>query len=135
MTLAANTQNRIWKALAQAGATVFRNNVAQAVVGRIIWIRETCAVRLQPGDAVVRNARVLHAGLIKGSGDLIGWTEVVVTPEMVGQTIAVFTSVEVKSGSGRSDRDQVKWRENVKRAGGFAGEARNDVDALSIIGK
>lgn len=135
MSLAANTQNRIWKALAQAGATVFRNNVAQAVVGRIVWIREACTVRLQPGDAVVRNARVLHAGLMKGSGDLIGWTEVVVTPEMVGRTVAIFTSVEAKSGSGRSTPDQVKWRENVRRAGGFAGEARNDVDALSIIGK
>ncbi|MGL6040062.1 MAG: hypothetical protein ACRC01_02545 [Deefgea sp.] len=31
------------------------------------------------------------------TGDYIGWTPVLVTPEMVGKTVAVFTSVEVKA--------------------------------------
>lgn len=30
------------------------------------------------------------------SSDLIGFTKVVITPEMVGQTLAVFTALEVK---------------------------------------
>jgi hypothetical protein len=129
-----NIMRRMWMALSNAGSTLFRNNVALAVVGRVTYIKEVCAVRLGPGDAVVRNARPLHAGLIKGSGDLIGWTEVVVTPEMVGTKIAIFTSIESKDGT-KSTEDQVKWRRNVQRAGGFAGEARNDVEALAIIGK
>lgn len=125
---------RMWLALENAGATMFRNNVALAVVGKVTYIKEVCAVRLRPGDAVVRNARPLHAGLFKGSGDLIGWTEVVVTPEMVGTTVAVFTSVESKDQTTSSD-DQKKWRRNVLRAGGFAGEAHSDAEALAIIGK
>jgi ribosomal protein S19 len=36
-------------------------------------------------------------GLCKGSADLIGWKRVTVTPEMVGSTVAVFTSIEVKT--------------------------------------
>lgn len=132
---AANVMSRMWVALSVAGATMFRNNVAQAVVGEITMARARGSVMLNPGDAVVRSARWLHAGLQKGSGDLIGWTEVVVTAEMVGQKVAVFTSVEAKHGSGRSTTEQKRWRKNVLDAGGFAGEARNDVDALAIIGK
>lgn len=33
------------------------------------------------------------------SGDQIGWTSVVITPDMVGKTVAVFTNIEVKSNS------------------------------------
>lgn len=135
MTTGSGAMKTIWLALSNAGATVFRNNVALAAAGKITWIKQAGACRVQPGDAVVRNARPLHAGLLKGSGDLIGWTEVVVTPEMVGQKIAIFTSVEAKDGEGRSTPEQRTWRENVKKAGGFAGEARNAVDALQIIGK
>lgn len=126
---------RMWVALSRAGCTLFRNNVAQGIAGRATWIRQTVTLTLQPGDVVVRQGRVLHAGLTVGSGDLIGWTPVVVTPEMVGQTVAVFTSIESKDGKGRSTKEQVQWREIVQKSGGFAGEARNDVDALVIVGK
>ena len=135
MTTGSGAMRTIWEALSEAGATVFRNNVALGAVGKISWIKQAGTCRVQPGDAVVRNARVLHAGLFKGSGDLIGWTEVVVTPEMVGQTVAIFTSVEAKDGTGRSSTEQKTWRDNVKAAGGFAGEARNAIDARNIIGK
>lgn len=30
------------------------------------------------------------------SSDLIGWTSVVITPEMVGKKVAIFTAIEVK---------------------------------------
>ena len=30
------------------------------------------------------------------SSDLVGWTSVVITPAMVGKTVAVFTAIEVK---------------------------------------
>lgn len=125
----------MWLALANAGSTVFRNNVALAAVGKITWIRERVTVTLNAGDAVVRNARVLHAGLAKGSGDLIGLTPVVVTQEMVGSTIAVFTSIESKDGSGASTKEQKAWRAFVLANGGYAGEARDDKSALAIVGK
>lgn len=134
MTTGSGAMKTIWAALSEAGATVFRNNVALAAVGKITWIKQAGTCRVLPGDAVVRNARVLHAGLFKGSGDLIGWTEVVVTPEMVGKTVAIFTSVEAKDGTGKSSTEQRTWRDNVVKAGGFAGEARCEVDALRIIG-
>jgi hypothetical protein len=112
---------------------LFRNNVAQAVVGRAVWIRHEQAVTVRPGDCIVRSARVLHAGLVKGSSDLVGWDEVVVTPEMVGSTVAVFTVIEAKDKGGRLEPEQRNFLDRVKAAGGKAGVASGPDDALAII--
>lgn len=55
-----------------------------------------------------------------GAGDLLGGTRVVVTPEMVGQTLLVFTSVEAKTGNQRPREDQRAWLDTIKRLGGIA---------------
>lgn len=115
------------------GAVLFRQNVAQGVVGHVHWVRSQQAITVRPGDAVVRHARVLHAGLCKGSSDMIGWHSVVVTPEMVGRRVAVFCAVEAKDGSGRVDVDQQNFIDQVRLAGGRAGIARNGDDAVAIL--
>jgi hypothetical protein len=80
-----------------------------------------------------RTGRLVTFGLARGSADLIGWRTVVVTPEMVGQRIAVFTSIEVKTRTGRLAPAQQHWLQAVKAAGGVAGVARSVGDALQII--
>ena len=100
------------------------------------------ALGTQPGLRLFRNntgtlrdpktGRPIQFGLTRGSADLIGWRTVTVTPEMVGQQIAVFTSIEVKTPSGRVTPEQWTWLENVMRAGGIAGIARSVADALRI---
>ncbi len=40
-------------------------------------------------------------GLCVGSSDLIGFKSMTITPEMVGQKIAVFTALEVKTEKGK----------------------------------
>lgn len=58
------------------------------------------------------------------SSDLIGITPIVITQEMVGSTIGVFTSIEVKhpgwkySGKGR-EKAQNAWLDIVKSLGGI----------------
>lgn len=59
-------------------------------------------------------------GLQPGSGDLIGWTEIIITPEMIGQKIAVFTSVEIKTKNDRMSEKQKLWFRAVKRSGGIS---------------
>jgi VRR-NUC domain len=118
------------------GVRSFRNNVALAAAGRIQWIKRTETIKLNAGDAVVRNARPLHAGLVKGSGDLIGWKRVTVTPEMVGKDLAVFMSVEVKDGdNGKTSTEQNTWRNVVIDFGGIAIVARSEADAVEQISK
>lgn len=80
-----------------------------------------------------RTGRPVQFGLARGSADLIGWRSVVITPEMVGQRVAVFTSIEVKTDTGRLSPAQRNWLEAVRVAGGITGIARNVSDAVSIL--
>ena len=64
-----------------------------------------------------------------GGGDLLGWRTVTVTPEMVGQRVAQFVSLEVKTATGRVRPEQERWRQVVQQAGGVAAVVRNVEDA------
>jgi len=90
-------------------------------------------VFVQPGDVIIRGARPLHAGLTKGSADLIGWRTMPITREMVGGTVAVFTSIEVKKPTGRVTDEQQIWHDQVERCGGIAGICRSVADAEHAI--
>ena len=81
------------------------------------------------GGRVFRNQRGLHltldgkrkvvTGLCPGASDLIGWTTYVITPEMVGRSVAVFTAIEVKSDKGSVSEAQGDFIAAVKDAGGI----------------
>jgi hypothetical protein len=80
-----------------------------------------------------RTGRPVQFGLTRGSADLIGWRTVIITPDMVGQRIAVFTSIEVKTPTGRVGSEQQAWLACVQQCGGIAGIARSIADATQII--
>jgi hypothetical protein len=107
-------------------AVLFRNNTGMA------WSGESR--RLPDGSILVRNPRPLHAGLCRGSSDLVGWRSVVITQDMVGQRLAVFCAIEVKSPRGRATEEQQKFLANLRAAGGFAGLARSVKEALEALG-
>ena len=94
---------------------------------------DTRLFRNNTGTLRDQNGRPVQFGLCKGSADLIGWTTRTVTPEMVGQRIAVFTSIEVKTPTGRLRPEQQQWLDAVQAAGGIAGVARSVDDALRIV--
>lgn len=87
------------------GWRVFRNNVGQLLDARGVPVRY---------------------GLCPGSSDLIGWRELVITPEMVGQTVAQFVAVEVKTPTGKATPQQMQFLDAVERAGGVAVIARGE---------
>ena len=80
-----------------------------------------------------RTGRLVTFGLARGSADLIGWRTVTITPDMVGRQLAVFTSIEVKTPTGRVRPEQQAWLSTVNDAGGLAGVARSVSDAHAII--
>jgi hypothetical protein len=68
---------------------------------------------------IIKNARPFH-GMPEGFPDLCGWTEIEITPDMVGQKIAVFTAVEVKAtGKIKPESKQGKFRDLILRMGGL----------------
>ena len=79
------------------------------------------------------NGRPVTFGLCKGSADLIGWTTRIITPEMVGQQVAIFTSIEVKAATGRIRPEQQQWLLGVQKAGGIAGVARSVGEAMDLL--
>lgn len=85
------------------------------------------------GLVILKDARPLNAGLCVGSSDLIGWTTIKITPDMVGREVAIFTAVEVKALRGRATADQVNFIDQVRKAGGLAGVARSPEEARKII--
>jgi hypothetical protein len=101
-------------------------------------IRLTCstgATRLFRNNCGVlqdRRGVPVRYGLQPGSSDLIGWRTVTITPEMVGQQVAVFTSIEVKTATGRVKPEQQQWLNAVQAAGGIAGVARSVEDAQAL---
>lgn len=90
-----------------------------------LWRNNTGALKDERGQLV-------RYGLCPGSSDLIGFRTVVITPEMVGQRIAIFTAVEVKD-RGRATEQQQAFINLVQQAGGLAGVARSVPEALSIL--
>ena len=68
-----------------------------------------------------------------GGSDLIGYRRVRVTEEMVGQEIAQFAAVEVKTPKGRVKAEQQQFINHVLSAGGVAGIARSVDEAQNIL--
>ena len=66
---------------------------------------------------IIKNPFPLHAAP-EGWGDLVGWTSVKITPDMVGQTMAIFTMEEVKA-TGKLSKAQERFRDIILRMGGI----------------
>lgn len=77
----------------------------------------------------------LSFGLCVGSSDLIGFQSVTVTPEMVGQKIAIFTAIEVKTQKGKVSPAQTKFVEMVRKFGGIGAIVRSVDDALNELSR
>lgn len=127
-----NLQTLIQIEASKDGIVTFRNNVGMGWQGQSKRITKPTTVTLQAGDVLIRNARPLHAGLTKGSSDLIGWKTVTIEPEHVGKEFAIFTALEVKTKTGRATKEQVNFINQVSKAGGFAGIARSPDDVKKI---
>lgn len=97
---------------------LFRNNVGQGWAGEFLG-------RDGNGSVILGHARPLHAGLIVGSGDLLGW--------ITQNGIARFLSIEVKQPGKKPSPAQIIWRNNVVRAGGIAYAAVSVEEAIQFL--
>ncbi|EJG5414303.1 VRR-NUC domain-containing protein [Salmonella enterica] len=132
-------QKSIWARLGFISA-LFRVNTGRAWLS---GLGPRGCIRQDDGSVIVEAARPIALGFanpagepVNGTADLIGWTSIEITPEMVGQKIAVFTSVETKrQQGGRVSPEQIKWSDQVTKAGGIAIVANSDDLAEDLIQK
>lgn len=106
-------QNRLRTELRVRGFYLFRNNVGALKDERGVPVRYGLA-----NDTPALNKAIK-------SGDLIGWRQVIIGPEHLGQPFARFVSVECKEPGWRgvvNDREkaQQRWLELVNAQGGEA---------------
>jgi hypothetical protein len=106
---------------------LFNNPVGEAWTGKIVDRSQGFITLMAP--------RCVTYGLAPGSSDLIGLRRVVVTPEMVGRTLALFAAIEVKPAKGgHYQPGQKPFIEFVRDFGGVAGVARSAAGALQVLG-
>lgn len=91
------------------------------------------------GVLVDRTGRPVAYGLgskggevLPGTSDKIGLRSVVVTPEMVGRRLAVFTAIEEKDLA-KPTPAQLRFIANIQRMGGLAGVAHSVAEAEAIL--
>ena len=128
---------RIWLALGRI-SILFRVHGGRAWVSRD---GPRGVIKLDDGSVLIRNPRPMTLGFgmpngraVKGPGDLIGWTSIQITPDMVGCWVAVFTDIEAKVDEQAHRRDEQKnFVCQVKAAGGIAGFAHSPETALEIV--
>ena len=114
--------------------------LAASQTGRVMW-------RNNNGAATTQDDRHIRFGLGNDSkrineafksSDLIGITPVVVTPQMIGTMLGVFTACEVKRGDWRwsgNKREQAQWNyiQVVNRYGGIGTFAKSVKDYESCL--
>lgn len=94
----------------EQGEHLFRANSGIAWAGEII--------RKTKDTITLKNPRPFK-GQEEGFSDLFGWTEKIVTPEMVGEKVAIFTAKEVKTPGVSVTAEQKKFIQKVRDAGGI----------------
>jgi len=104
---------RIMLKCSRGASRLFRNNVGQYKTDEGDWVR--------------------YGVCNPGGSDLIGWTQVLITPDHVGKTLAVFTALEVKAKRGKTTTNQLAFISMVKMAGGIADVVRSEDDAERVL--
>jgi len=88
---------------------------------------------IKKGSRLTIGGNIIKYGLYPGSSDTIGWQETVITPDMVGQTIAVFTSIEIKTENDKLSDKQRKWNRAVRKSGGIVEVWHGVGDGIEVL--
>ena len=100
---------------------------------RALGIGDLRLFRNQVGTGTTPDGRFIRFGLHPGSPDLIGWRRVVITPDMVGQTVAIAVGIEVKTARGRVSPEQQTFIAHMQAFGALAGVARSADEAHGFV--
>ena len=87
--------------------------------------------RRNVGTLYTHDGRPVRVG-VPGESDLQGWRTITIGPEHVGQRIAQFVAVEVKTERGTLTQEQRDYLRTVEAAGGVAVVARSMPDIEKI---
>jgi len=90
--------------------------------------------RNNTGALVDQQGRFVRFGLCKGSSDLIGLRSLEIMPELVGQRLAQFVALEVKTAQGVLSQEQQAFLRLVQQLGGVGAVCRSVEEAEQLLG-
>jgi len=98
---------------------LFRNHVGGGWQGPGFTMRRGQSYVAEGGERLIQFPTFVEFGLCPGSGDFIGWHDLLITEAMVGRHVAQLLSVETKSAKGKAKKHQENWRDQILNAGGI----------------
>jgi len=131
-----NIVNSIMKDVSPHGARLFRNvrGYFYTIDSVKSLIKATLSLNTMSIKIAIGNLRSVMAGLLApGASDLVGFMPIIITAEMVGQKIAIFASLEVKTDTGKPTAEQLHFCKIVRESGGFSGVVRSPEEARKIL--
>jgi hypothetical protein len=106
----------------ELGARLFRNQ------------RGVYTIAQDDCKSCARYGRKISTGMANGAPDLVGWMPVVVTPDMVGATVALFVGIEAKRpDGGRVSEDQRRFLTALETAGAVQGVVRSVAELETVL--
>ncbi len=120
-----NIQKLILMKASNLGARLFRINVGTAWTGDKFIKKDR--------DMLIKNYRPFKTGVPKGYHDTSGWTPLVITQDMVGKKVAVFTMLEIKTKNGKPSTEQLNFERVVNEAGGISAILRSEKDLEAVL--
>lgn len=88
-----------------------------------VHVHKPMTVRVMPGDIILQQGRPFYGAPI-GTPDYVGFDSVTITPDMVGQTVAIFAADELKIPGVKLSRFQRIFQMIMERMGGRWREIR-----------
>ncbi len=85
------------------------------------------------GALVDQQGRLVRFGLCKGSSDLIGLRTLEITTDLVGQRLAQFVALEIKTARGVVSPEQRAFLALVEQLGGVAAVCRSVEEAEQAL--
>ena len=77
--------------------------------------------------------KFVQFGLSPGSPDLVGYKKIRITEEMVGQDLAVFIGIEIKTPGENARDDQQHWLDRLEKHGGIASVVHSEAEAITCL--
>jgi hypothetical protein len=109
------TEQQITDAVLRDHPMMFRNAVGYGIATAPKFIH-----RLNGGKILIDKGSPIRFGLFPGSSDMIGYKPTIITLDMVGQMVAIFQGIEIKTEHDRLSEEQRKWNSALIRDGAIA---------------
>jgi len=126
-------ETEIEQAPSRKTGTQKETSVVKSVQSMWATLKRGVLYRNRRGMVQLSSGAMMPIGLgPNGTGDLVGYTLVVITPAMLNKTVPIYTELEGKTEAGRLAPHQLARIEELRDVNAIAGCVRSQEDADAV---